>query len=212
MNDHEILLTGKGALPFRFASWMLERHLEIPRNLHMIWIDTPLPDKYCKNVRDFAAHNPGWRVKLWGDKTIGPIVQRMRNRDLFEAETNVAARVDLLRYELIYQEGGVYLDADTLSLGEGSLSRMTSAFVTVSGPPWWNTGNAQFGFARGSEFLDYVISNARDPRVRACSDIPERTGPTFLTTCVLSFGDMRIVHPNGRLLLAKIQHLAEKNW
>jgi mannosyltransferase OCH1-like enzyme len=136
----------------------------------------------------------------------------MHNRDLFDAEPNIAAKVDLLRYEIVHHYGGVYLDADTRSLGPGSLERMTHAFVTVSGPPWYNTGNAQFGFAKGSEFLDYVIGNARDSRVRARPCLTERTGPTFLTTCVLSFGDMRIVHPNGRGLLEKVHHLAEKNW
>ncbi len=228
MTDHEILLTGKGALPFRFApSPVPESTLAIPHMLHMIWIGGPIPNKYLKNVLDFRLHNPTWKVALWSDyphyfedprpcpfwfRDTHDAITKMRNLDMFDAETNVAAKVDLLRYELIYQEGGVYLDADTLSLAPGSLDRMTQAFLTVSGEPWYNTGNAQFGFAKGSEFLAYVIANARDPRVRAETCITRRTGPTFLTTCALSFGDMRIVHPNGRYLLERVHHLAEKNW
>jgi hypothetical protein len=60
-----------------------------------------------------------------------------------------------------------------------------------------------------------VIEHANDPRLqefKGDGNIPCRTGPTFLTTCVLSFADMRIVHPNGRDLLAKVRHLADKNW
>jgi mannosyltransferase OCH1-like enzyme len=216
VTDHEILLTGKGAHPFRFAPPPgPELELEIPRTLHMVWIGSPIPAKYLVNVQAFAEHNPTWTVKLWGDANRPNASDGMQNRDLYEVETNVAAKVDLLRYEIIHQEGGVYLDADTLSLGPGSLERMTHAFLTVSGPPWFNTGNAQFGFAAGSEFLAYVIRNARDPRVRAFrgdDNIPARTGPTLLTTCALSFGDMRIVHPNGRELLAKVHHCADKNW
>lgn len=228
MNDHEILLTGRGALPFRFDP-PRERVLEIPQVLHMVWIGGPMPEKYRQNVADFADHNPGWDVRLWlSHPTLGAerldhptarferqahaIIRGMRNRDLFDAETNVAAKVDLLRYEIVYQKGGVYLDADTLSLGPGSLERMTHAFLTVSGEPWCNTGNAQFGFAAESEFLDYVIDHARDPRVRGQSCITRRTGPTFLTTCALSFGDFRIIHPDGAWLLEKVRHLAEKNW
>ncbi|HYU82969.1 MAG TPA: glycosyltransferase, partial [Candidatus Polarisedimenticolia bacterium] len=222
-DDLTLLGTGRGALPFRFEApreggsygalaLLGETRLEIPRVLHVVWIGRPMPAKYRKNVVDFAEHNPLWTVKLCDDRAACSVVERMKNRDLFRAEVNVAAKVDLLRYELVYQEGGVYLDADTLSLGPGSLARMTHAFVTVSGPPFWNTGNAQFGFARGSEFLAYVIENARDPRVRARVEIPDRTGPTFFTTCVLSFGDLRIVHPNGRALLEGVQHLGDKNW
>jgi mannosyltransferase OCH1-like enzyme len=214
MNDHEILLTGRGALSFRFdPPRVLESTLTIPRTLHMVWIgETRIPYRYEANVRDFAEHNPEWDVRLWENADVAPVVADMRNRDLFEAETNIAAKVDLLRYELVYQHGGVYLDADTLSLGPGSLERMSHAFLTVSGPPWYNTGNAQFGFAKGSEFLEYVIEHLRDSRVRARWEIPERTGPTYLTTCALSFNDWRIVHPNGAELLSKVRHLAEKNW
>ncbi len=207
-----ILETGKGALPFRFAPGTLERELAIPKTLHMVWIGPPIPAKYAANVQDFIGHNPEWTVNLWHNGNVPPVIDRMRNRDLFLAEPNVAAKVDLLRYELIHQFGGVYLDADTRSLGPGSLDPMTHAFLTVSGPPWFNTGNAQFGFAKGSEFLAYVISNARDPRVRAQGCLTQRTGPTFLTTCALSFGDTRIIHPDGRALLSKVHHLAEKNW
>lgn len=239
MTDHEILLTGLGAHTFRFPlPATLESELAIPRKLHMVWIGSVIPERYLANVRDFALHNPGWAVTLWVDNPVDVeahefwalnerpinltvkdvhhyVVEYMHNRDLFLAETNVAAKVDLLRYEIVNYEGGVYLDADTLSLGPGSLSRMTHSFLTVSGPPYYNTGNAQFGFAAGSEFLGYVIANARDPRARAFRGdgcIPDRTGPTFLTTCALSFGDMRIIHPNGRELLALVRHLADKNW
>jgi mannosyltransferase OCH1-like enzyme len=208
-----MLLTGRGALPFRFAPPPeVESELEIPKILHMVWIGGEMPDRYRQNFDDFITHNPAWNVRLWDDISIALVLERMHNRDLFDAEPNIAAKVDLLRYEIVHHYGGVYLDADTRSLGPGSLERMTHAFVTVSGPPWYNTGNAQFGFAKGSEFLDYVIGNARDSRVRARPCLTERTGPTFLTTCVLSFGDMRIVHPNGRGLLEKVHHLAEKNW
>jgi mannosyltransferase OCH1-like enzyme len=213
MNDHELLLTGRGAHGFRFpGSPLLESELEIPKTLHMVWIGGRIPTRYALHAFDFAEHNPDWDVILWDDERVALEVEHMRNRDLYLSETNPAAKVDLLRYELIHQFGGVYLDADTRSLGPGSLDPMTHAFLTVSGDPWFNTGNAQFGFAKGSEFLAYVIENARDPRVRGMREIPDRTGPTFLTTCALSFDDWRIIHPNGKELLAKVHHLAEKNW
>jgi mannosyltransferase OCH1-like enzyme len=230
MTDHEILATGKGAHAFRFnPPGATESRLDIPRQLHMVWIGSRIPDRYLANVLAFAEHNPTWTVNLWADIVVGvpglpggvylrdalQMFGHMRNRDLFVQERNIAAKVDLLRYEIIYFEGGVYLDADTESLGPGSLALMGKAFLAVSGDPWFNTGNAQFGFAQGSEFLDYVIDCARDSRVRHLygdGNIPGRTGPTFLTTCALSFDDWRIIHPSGRELLALVHHRGDKNW
>jgi hypothetical protein len=89
---------------------------------------------------------------------------------------------------------------------------MTRSWVTVSGPPWYNCNNAQFGFAAGSEFLGYVVENLRDPRVRAESCSTRRMGPTFWTTCLLGFGDMRLVASHGADVMGKLEHLADANW
>jgi mannosyltransferase OCH1-like enzyme len=214
MSDHDILRTGRGALPFRFdPPAALESVLELPRKLHFIWIGSQVPAKYLATVAEFERHNPGWQITGWFDRDGAHPPVPMVNADLYARERNMAAKADLLRYEIVYQHGGVYLDIDTLSLGPGSLDPLTHAFTTVSGAPWFNCSNAQFGFAAGSEFLAYVIKNARDPRVRAqAHDIPSRTGPTFLTTCLLAFNDWRIVAEDGAKLLAKIRHLADGNW
>lgn len=224
MSDHDILRTGKGALPFRFAPPDVHEHeLHLPRELHFVWIGSEVPRKYLEYMAAFARHNVMWELLLWVDRDIelrpmGVLTRhvselRMHNADLYAHEHNMAAKADLLRYEIVHQFGGVYLDIDTLSLAPGSLDPLTHAFTTVSGDPWFNCSNAQFGFAAGSEFLAYVIRNARDPRVRAqVHDIPARTGPTFFTTCLLSFDDWRIVAPDGAKLLANIRHLADGNW
>src|SRR5258708_37930704 len=102
----------------------------------------------------------------------------------------MAARADILRYEIVHEHGGIYLDVDHIS-HEPLMSDMQRSFVQVSGEPWCNTTNSDFGFAAGSEFLNYVIENLRDERVRKQTEIPSRTGPTFFTTCVVSFGDKR---------------------
>lgn len=209
--ERELLLTGRGALPYRFDP---PGHREsflgpLPRVVHMLWLDEPLPARYRVLHDELRAHNPEWHVHVWNRSSAIP----MRNRDLFDAETNPGAKSDIARYEVVRTYGGTYLDVDFKSHGPGSLTEaMRSAWTTVSGPPWYNCNNAQFGFAAGSEFLAYVIEALRDPRVRAESCSTRRMGPTFFTTCLLSFGDMRLVAERGADVVGKLTHLAHANW
>lgn len=199
----------QGCLPFRFDPPRIgEYDLDVPKIVHFIWLGSEVPKKYIKNINDVQTHNPEYEVHLWMNT-----IPQMRNGDLYDQETNWGAKADLLRYEIVHRHGGIYLDVDHISHGPGSLHPdMQKSFVQVSGPPWNNTTNSDFGFAKGSEFLAYCITNLRDPRVRKMREIPERTGPTFFTTCVVSFGDLRIVHPNGRELLKGMTHTADHNW
>ena len=82
----------------------------IPPTFHQIWIGgKPLPEKYKKWQRTWKSV-PGWRYKLWTDEDAEkfPLV----NRALFEQEKNMGVRADILRMEILYQEGGVYIDTD----------------------------------------------------------------------------------------------------
>ena len=82
----------------------------IPPIFHQIWVGPkPFPEKYKKWQKTWQTM-PGWRYKLWTDKDLDdfPFV----NRDLFLKEKNMGARADILRMEILYQEGGVYIDTD----------------------------------------------------------------------------------------------------
>ncbi len=200
----------RGCLPFRFAPscFAPESCVAVPPMVHFVWIGSALPAKYRATIAQIAEDNPSHSCVTWSAPPF-----ELQNQDLYDAETNLGAKADILRYELVHRYGGIYLDVDHISHGPGSLhSDMCRPFVQVSGEPWCNTTNSDFGFAAGSEFLRYVIYNLRDPRVRAQREIPARTGPTFFTTCVVSFGDPRIVHPNGRALLRLLEHTGDHNW
>ena len=213
MTDHDILLTGKGALPFRFEPPVhRETYLgPLPKVVHQLWLDDPhpFPEKYRRFREELAAHNPDWTFKLWTDSRGIP----MRNRDLYDAERNPGAKADIARYEVVHAFGGTYLDIDVRSHGHDSLDeRMTRPWVRVSPDPWFNCTNAYFSFAAGSEFLAYCIRHLRDPRVRSQRETVARMGPTFFTTALLSFGDLRLVLEDGREVMSKLEHLADGNW
>ena len=80
----------------------------IPRILHMIWIGCDPPEYFWANKRTWESLMPSWQVRCWHD-TSG-VEERVAER-VHAAETG-AQKADILRYALVYEHGGVYVDAD----------------------------------------------------------------------------------------------------
>ena len=53
-------------------------------------------------------------VEIWTDEDAENFP--MKNRDIFEKATNLGMKSDIFRYEILYQQGGVYLDTDFFCL------------------------------------------------------------------------------------------------
>lgn len=82
----------------------------IPQVFHQIWIGTkPLPQKYKMWQKKWLSV-PGWRYKLWTDKDVEKL--NLFNKDIYFKEKNLGARADILRIEILYRFGGVYIDTD----------------------------------------------------------------------------------------------------
>jgi hypothetical protein len=82
----------------------------IPRLIHQIWVGPkPLPEEYAALIDKTKAMHPNWEHRLWTEKTLPDesIRSEWRNKLRMPAE-----RSDLLRLELLYKFGGIYLDVD----------------------------------------------------------------------------------------------------
>ena len=97
---------------------------KIPPVIHFIWLGPKhFPPESVENVRTWIAHNPGWKVKFWTDrKRLAPCetMQVMyvsdfsfqKLGDYYTQSNNWGEKSDILRYEILYQQGGVYVDHD----------------------------------------------------------------------------------------------------
>ena len=86
-------------------------HKKIPRNIHQIWIGPKkIPKKYKKWSETWKKYNPTWHYKLWTEKDINILSQK--NKTLFYSINNIGFRSDILRYEILYKFGGIYIDTD----------------------------------------------------------------------------------------------------
>jgi mannosyltransferase OCH1-like enzyme len=175
----------------RRASW----DCVVPRRLHFIWIGSRLPDRYRERIERFRDINPAYAIWLWTDHEVDPAVpdvsvQPLRyddfyGADVLTAERRIGVRADLLRYEIVLRHGGVYSDVDAVAVRQydGMFAR---PFVCFTMHPYYNICNACFGFPAGDPFLAEVVRCARtNIAVAANREIPQISGPTFFTQCLL---------------------------
>lgn len=91
----------------------------MPRLIHRIWLDDPMPDEFEAYGRDWERLHPGWELLEWRSTLELP---PLRNHDLFDRAEELVPRdwkrfqADLLRLELLWLYGGVYADTDVQPL------------------------------------------------------------------------------------------------
>ncbi len=84
---------------------------KIPKKIHQIWIGPKqIPKKYLEWSRSWVKKNPDWDYKLWTNEDIKDL--DMHNRSIFNLSDNVGFKSDLVRYEILYKFGGIYIDTD----------------------------------------------------------------------------------------------------
>ncbi|MBI2743032.1 MAG: hypothetical protein HYX48_03865 [Chlamydiales bacterium] len=101
-----------------------QRENRIPNTLHLIWLGPkPFPRESVENVRGWIAKHPGWTINFWTDRERplpcpGMKLKLVRDFNFLMLEScyhktdNYGEKSDVLRYEILYQEGGVYVDHD----------------------------------------------------------------------------------------------------
>ncbi|MBI2743033.1 MAG: hypothetical protein HYX48_03870 [Chlamydiales bacterium] len=100
------------------------RSVKIPKTIHFIWLGPKaFPPESVENVRMWMAQNPDWTVKFWTDRdrpTPCRGMQKVFVKDFnfsrlghcYIQSQNYGEKSDILRYEILNQEGGVYVDHD----------------------------------------------------------------------------------------------------
>lgn len=82
----------------------------IPKKIHQIWLGSPVPSRVLELSEKIKLVHPSWQYKLWTDKDVESL--DMFNKKLYDSHENYGTKSDILRYEIIFKEGGIYLDTD----------------------------------------------------------------------------------------------------
>jgi mannosyltransferase OCH1-like enzyme len=126
----------------RFLSQTPLKH--IPKVLHFIWLGPrPFPDKSILNLKSWQDLHPKWKMNFWTDSKERPLpIAGMKLRllqegflgpfrKLFSSTQNWAEKSDLLRYMILFREGGVYIDHDVEA--KRSISSLVTHYDFVIG-------------------------------------------------------------------------------
>lgn len=96
----------------------------IPKVVHFIWLGPKqYPPTSVENIRTWMAQNPDWTFKFWTDRERDAPCKGMETilikeypfsylKNCYETSENWGEKSDCLRFEILYHEGGVYVDHD----------------------------------------------------------------------------------------------------
>lgn len=86
----------------------------IPKLIHQTWRDATVPEHWASGALAWQSLHPEWTYLLWTDADIKAYILERHTDDwpLFEALSWPIQRVDLWRYYVLRDFGGVYADLD----------------------------------------------------------------------------------------------------
>jgi mannosyltransferase OCH1-like enzyme len=168
----------------------------IPRTIHHIWVGPdPLPADHKPWIESWKRHHPGWEHRLWtednlpGDPTRPEVLERLRPP---------VERADILRLELLYRYGGVYVDTDLECLRPMDDVLGDAEFVAVCLKPGRVT-NTMIASAPGHRLLERALRELRPTDTywtfEAAESIKEVAGPPLLRRLVSDYPDVKLLEP-----------------
>ena len=177
----------------------------LPNKIHFIHFELKLPDHYIRNIKSYLHHNPQYETFLWvrsrnleilQDRLDKENVKRITvrciydlpliNKELILSRVNSALRADMLKYEILYHEGGIYTDIDSIALRPYD-ERLSKSFIIYDGRSKV-IENGCFGFHQGSKFLLNLIRILRD-NYEINEAIDAGNDKYVLTSCFLKYND-----------------------
>lgn len=89
----------------------------IPPIVHLIWLGSTPPPAVNLSIASWKKYHPTWEIKLWTEKEIQNFAWSCPHSETFFKDAkNWAEKSDILRFEILYQFGGIYSDTDVICL------------------------------------------------------------------------------------------------
>lgn len=160
-NEHSLLYQSLYDRARLFLSFRQEPR--IPKVIHQIWLDGPLPPKVQSLINSWKENHPNWKYYLWTSKEIKNIY--LFNRNLYEASSDFQMKLAILKLELLYQFGGVCVDINLESIYPNDVFHHISDFyiglktddIDIDG---W-TSSIVMGAKKRAEFIKAILCHIR---------------------------------------------------
>jgi mannosyltransferase OCH1-like enzyme len=186
----------------------------IPHILHQIWVGpNPLPEEYASYSQSWVDRHPSWDVRLWTEDNLPDDLVR---KEALERLRVPAERSDILRLELLWRFGGVYVDTDLRCLRSVEpLTADTDFFATYLKPG--RVCNGVLGSIPGHHILERAVREL-EPRTEYGFD-KGAAGSVFVERLLRDYPEATI-YPAGYFFPNSAQeaedayaiHTAGRSW
>lgn len=163
----------------------------IPPIIHFIWLGSPIPLKVNLVIESWKRCHPGWEIRVWTDTDVDSFFwssQRLQT-GFIQAET-WAEKSDILRFEILYQFGGIYSDTDVICF-KSFHDLVTNDLTFFGGLEFnyiikdWNdplyVGTAIMGAIKGSPIMKYSLDHYRTAQEAPTVNLVHRSGPGLVS-------------------------------
>lgn len=102
--------------------------MTIPKIIHQLWIGPkPRPDKFMKTWKD---KHPDYEYIMWNENEIKKRGLNLVCKNRVEEIEEINGKADIIRWEILYNYGGLFLDADSICIEPfDQLIKLDSPFV-----------------------------------------------------------------------------------
>lgn len=191
----------------------------VPKIVHQVWIG-PLPPPVTTDMWQRHCHRHGYQYRLWRENDLLELgIDKIGHYSRLLEKRVFAGAVDIARYLILREYGGIYADADFFpcNLNQplhnllpmiGAFALSESTYRNFGGSPWFVTNSFLAAPPRHPIFIDAI-----DLLDRAFDVLPHATewwvpGPGYLT-CLTARGGIHILSNHIVASIGKVKDQEE---
>jgi len=165
----------------------------IPKIIHQIWLGPLEPP--TEVMQTWKELHPEWKYLLWSEKNL----PQLKNQEAFDKSKAFTQKADILRYELLYQYGGIFVDADEYcikpidSLFEKIHQQKCDCFAVYERG---NSGLIANGIMGCTIKNDFMKKMTGEIDIDTKSDPWELVGPKYLTSMMEKYQPAAYIFPS----------------
>lgn len=162
----------------------------VPKIIHQIWIGGPLPEVFKPFMESWKKNHPDWKYVLWDDEKVKELFP-LYNQQFYDATDGMGVKSDLLKWEIIYRFGGVYVDVDFESLRPLDELNYSYDFYTAMQPFdafFVQLGAALFAARPGHPVLKHCIETIKDDWHH--KGAPKKSGPCHFSKSFMAIAGL----------------------
>jgi mannosyltransferase OCH1-like enzyme len=161
----------------------------IPKIIHQTWKDDNIPEHWEISPKMWKKYHPDWEYILWTDKMIRDYIKigYPEFLDLYDKYKYNIQRVDMIRYFILKDFGGIYSDLDLYPVENLNkwFSDDNDVYLVFSGNMYGCFTNSFMASKKNAPIWDDVLKNLHNKVPWFCfikhMEIMYSTGPMFLS-------------------------------